>query len=49
MYVDLSVIFIQFTLNDKCMEDKDQDYKRFNENSDDNYLMLVRFDGCRRL
>jgi hypothetical protein len=31
------------------MEDKVQDYKRFNENADDDYLMLVRFDGCRRL
>jgi len=49
-HVDLSVtFFLQFTLNNKWKEDKDQAYKCFNENADDNVFMLVRFDGCRRL
>jgi hypothetical protein len=50
MRVDLSVtFFLQYTVNDKRIEDKDQAYKCFNENADDDNFMLVRYDGCRRL
>ena len=50
MHVDLSVtLFLQCTLNDKWKEDKDQAYKRFNKNADDDDFMLVRYDGGWRL
>jgi len=32
--------FLQFPLNDKWMEDKDQAYKCFNENANDDGLTL---------
>lgn len=41
--------FLQCTLNDKWKEDKDQAYKRFNKNADDDDFMLVRYDGGWRL